>query len=383
MKPGKLIVALSLAAVIVSCSKNKDNSEPPALLVDIDQPIALQHQWSIDTNASGNRGGYRLRPLILDNQVFTIDSKGAIKSYLLTNGKKLWNFDTGLAVITGLGGNAQVLVAASKDGEVVAFRQLKEGLEKIWQTNIASEVRAAPVVDKDRIFIRSIDGKLRSLSAETGVQQWEVSRRVPALSLTGNSEPLVIADRVISGFDDGKLIAYDRSNGKIAWESTVSRPQGRSEIERLVDVDGSFVSADGVIYVSSYQGQLVAIQGVSGDILWARDFSSFQPIAIDSGTIYLSMDNSHIWAIDRRTGAALWRQDALNARRVTAPVLVGDKLVVADLEGYLHWLDRAEGRLLGRIRPTEVRNYVEPQLWQNALISLDKDGILSLVVEQE
>jgi len=227
--------------------------------------------------------------------------------------------------------------------------------------------------------VRSVDGRLRSLSIEDGNQQWQVSRRVPALSLTGNSSPLVAGQLVIAGFDDGKLIAYDRSNGKTQWETTISLASGRTEVERLVDLDGRFVMRDGVVYVVSFQGHLAAVQVVSGDLLWSRKFSSFQAIAIDESSIYLSAEGSDLWSIDRRTGSAFWKQDVLHARKITAPSILGDKLIVADFEGFQHWFAKADGKLLGRVRPTFMRNFVQPLVWQDTVITLDLQGFLSSI----
>ena len=167
------------------------------------------------------------------------------------------------------------------------------------------------------------------------------------------------------------------------WETTVSYPSGRTEVERLVDVDGQFVLRDGVIYAASFQGRLVAIQAVSGDLLWSREFSSFQSIAIDEDAIYLSSDNSHLWSIDRRTGSAFWKQDVLHARRITAPTVVDSNLVVADLEGYLHWFRKSDGKLVGRIQPTRDRNFVQPLNWRGSVLTLDKFGLLASVSLQQ
>jgi outer membrane protein assembly factor BamB len=249
--------------------------------------------------------------------------------------------------------------------------------------SVDSEIRAVPVLDGEQVFVRSVDGKLRSLAASDGSQQWVVSRRVPVLSLTGNSEPLVEGETVFAGFDDGKLIAFDRSNGEVRWESTISIPSGRTEVERLVDLDGRFVLSNGVIYVASFQGRLAAVQAVSGDLLWSRQFSSFQSIAIDDDALYLSADNSDLWSIDRRTGAAFWKQDVLHARKITAPSVIGDGVVVADLDGFLHWFNRSDGRLAGRIRIGDTRSYVQPVVRQDAVVTLDKYGLLASVSLQQ
>jgi len=379
LKPGRIITALVFLGLLASCGGGKDNTEPPAELTAIEYDVPLQLNWSLDTRAAKNRASYRLRPLVVGDRIYSIDTGGTVVCVDLVKGRKLWKFDTELAPITGLGGNDQVLIATSEDGDIVAYQESDDELVKLWGTRVESEIRATPVVDNGQVFVRSVDGKLRSLAVADGVEQWVVSRRVPALSLTGNSEPLVAGPLVFAGFDDGKVIAYERTSGQTRWESTITAPGGRTEIERLVDVDGRFVLSDGVIYVASFQGRLAALQAVSGDLLWSREFSSYQAIAFDDDALYLSADNDHLWSIDRRTGTAFWKQDVLNARKITAPTVIGDNLVVADLDGYLHWFSRSEGTLISRIRTSYTRNYVQPITWQDSVLTLDKLGLLASV----
>jgi outer membrane protein assembly factor BamB len=370
-----------LLVLLAACSGGKDNAEPPAQLTGIDDQLPLVINWTLDTRAASNRAAYRLRPLLIGDRIYSIDTEGSIVCVNAATGRRLWRQDTELASITGLGGDARLIIASSRDGEIAAFREIEKGLEPVWRAGIGSEIRATPVLDGEQIFVRSVDGKLRSLSASDGSQQWVVSRRVPALSLTGNSQPLVVGELVFVGLDDGKLVALERASGDVRWESTISIPSGRTEVERLVDLDGNFVYRDGIIYVSAFQGRLAAVQAVSGDLLWSREMSSFQSIAIDDETLYLSSENSHLWAIDRRTGSAFWKQDVLNARRITAPSIFGERIVVADFAGYLHWFNRQDGKLVGRIRFSEERSYVQPLIWDAAVLTLDQKGLLASISE--
>ena len=377
MNPAIRILVLILAGLLVACSSDTDNTEPPAELTEIVDPRPLILNWRLDTQAAANTASYRLRPLLVGDLVYSIDTGGSIVCVDVANGSFLWRFDTGLNAITGIGGNQEMLVVTSRDGDIAAYSNSYPKPELLWQIRVDSEIRATPIVDGEQLFLRSVDGKLRSLSAADGSQQWMVSRRVPALSLTGNSEPLVDGQLVFAGFDDGKLVAFNRADGEVRWESTVSAPGGRTEVERLVDLDGRFVLRDGIIYVSSFQGRLAAVQSVSGDLLWSREFSSYQSIAVGEDAVFLSADNSDLWSIDRRTGAAFWKQDILHARRLTAPSISGDHIVVADLDGLLHWFDSKDGKLVGRIRIGAARSYVQPIIWRQAVLTLDKYGVLA------
>lgn len=379
MKTALTGCGLLLALLLPGCSSEVDNSEPPAPLTTIENPLPLKLNWQIETSSAVNAASYRLRPFHSRNRIYSIDTSGLIVCIDADSGDRLWRHRSGLKSIAGLGGNDELLLATSRDGHIEAYRHSAEGLEALWKIRIDSEIRAVPVLDGKQVFVRSVDGKLRSLSAADGSQQWVVSQRVPVLSLTGNSEPLVAGGLVFAGFDDGKLIAYERASGEIRWETTISVPSGRTEVERLVDLDGRFVLRNGIIYVSSFQGRLAAVQASSGDLLWSREFSSYQPIAIGDDALYLAAADSDLWAIDLRTGSAFWKQDVLHARKITAPSVIGEKVVVADLYGWLHWFNRADGRLLGRIRIGEGRSYAQPLVAGNAVVTVDKHGQLSSV----
>ena len=371
-KLGLLIASLFL----LSCG-DKDNSEPPAPLTKIEQALRVVVDWKTNTGAGIETASYNMRPLLVQDQIFSVDTRGLVKSIDTESGKVNWSTETGMAAITGLAGTAAVIIASSRDGDLNAYDILVDDLELRWSTRLKGEIRALPLIAGEQVFVRTVDGQLSALSLIDGSIQWTISRRVPALSLTGNSQPVVRGDLVIAGFDDGKISAFSRADGQTVWETTVSRPTGRTEIERMVDLDGQFVLRDGIIYISSYQGRLAAIQAIDGNLLWSRKFSSYQSIVADQDALYLSSDNSHIWSIDRRTGSAFWKQEALHARKITAPLLIDDKLVVADLEGYVHWLDKSDGALRGRVRPTSSRYIAQPLVWDNRIMVIDSEGILS------
>ncbi|MCZ6578978.1 MAG: outer membrane protein assembly factor BamB [Gammaproteobacteria bacterium] len=373
-----LILVIIGASLLQQACTDKDNSEPPAPLTKIDAPLYLVIDWRTDTGAGIENASYNMRPLLIQDQIFSIDTEGEVQSINAKNGRVTWYAFTRLQAITGLSGQDGVLIASSRNGDLNAYDILENNLRQRWSIRLNGEIRAVPVISDAQVFVRTVDGKLSALSMLDGSIQWTISRRVPALSLTGNSRPLVQGDLVIAGFDDGKITAFSRSDGQTVWNTTVSNPAGRTEIERLVDLDGQFILKDGIIYISSYQGRLAAIQAIDGNVLWSRKFSSYQTIVADEEALYLSNDSSHIWSIDRRTGSAFWKQEVLHARKITAPLLIDNNmLVVADLEGYVHWFDKSDGSLLGRVRPSEARHIAQPLVWQDRVLVIDSEGMLS------
>ncbi|MDJ0832349.1 MAG: outer membrane protein assembly factor BamB [Gammaproteobacteria bacterium] len=376
MKVTHSLLLIAVCGLLAACA-TPDNAEPPAPLTEISEPASVRELWSIDTGEGIVNNFYNMQPLVLDDVIYTIDTRGLIYAIDADSGKAQWSYKSGLAAITGLSGNSDGLLASSRDGELVMLEFSGESLQPRWRIQLPSEIRSKAIIDGNQVFVRTIDGKLNAINADSGVLAWSVSRRVPALSLTGNSYPVISRDLVISGFDDGKLVAFERDNGSTVWETQVTTASGRTEIERLIDLDGQFLLRDGVVYVSSYQGNLAAISAANGQVIWSREFSSFQAIEADREALYLTDVSSHLWSIDRRTGSAFWKQDVLNARNITAPRLLGNRLVVADLEGYVHWFDKQDGRLLARSAPHEQRYLAQPVSVDDRVMVLDSNNQLT------
>jgi outer membrane protein assembly factor BamB len=183
---------------------------------------------------------------------------------------------------------------------------------------------------------------------DIGNIRWQYQRVIPDLTLRGTSEPVISRDRIFAGLADGRLIAISPENGEIIWDVALAVPTGRSEIQRLVDIDGDAQLYGRVLYAASYQGRIAAIDVDRGQFLWARDFSTPTGVVLDDKVLYSSDDNGHIWALDRLNGATIWKQDKLSNRKLTRPTIIGDYIAVGDFEGYVHVLSRYDGHFVAR-----------------------------------
>ena len=184
----------------------------------------------------------------------------------------------------------------------------------------------------------------------SGERLWSFERSEPALSLRGTSAPVTIAGVVLTGFASGKLAAIGLKDGRLLWEIPIAQPRGRSEIERLVDVDSAPLVVGKLLFAAAFQGKIVAVHLENGRILWSRDLSTYNELDADATQLYLTDEKGEVLALDLNTGATVWKQDKLRARFPSGPTVVGAQLAVGDFEGYVHWLARDDGRFIARHR---------------------------------
>ena len=170
------------------------------------------------------------------------------------------------------------------------------------------------------------------------------------LTLRGTGTPILADGRVFAGFATGRVMAFDARSGSIEWEARVAIPQGRSEIERIVDIDGTMALVGGELYAASYQGRIAAIEARSGNRVWQRDVSSFAGVSQGFSNVYVAEDNGSVKAFLRNGQGLRWEQDALAYRELSRPTPVSSYLAVADFEGYLHLLSQVDGSFVARLK---------------------------------
>lgn len=338
---------LPLAFALSACG-GKDNLEPPAPLTQFKALLEVVPHWSAEAGGGDKEGYLFLRPAVNERFLFTAAPRGRMRAFDLENGAPAWRADAGFTISGGPGVGENLVLVGGHGGEVLAL-DANTGARR-WQSKVSSEVLAPPQVAGGIVSVRSADGKLSALRAKDGQRLWSYVQPVPVLSLRGTSPPAPRGDMILSGFDNGRVAALEALTGKALWESTVAEARGRSELERMVDIDAPLWLSDYAIYAATYQGYVAALGISTGEILWKKEASVYQGLAADRYALYFSDARGHVWALDRRNGSPLWKQDKLQARRLTAPALIGEYLVMGDVEGYVHWLRREDGQFAARAR---------------------------------
>ncbi len=337
-----------LTALVAACSGTKDTAAPPSELTDFERGARIDEIWSADTGWGGSDKWIALEPFVAGDRLFAANAGGRVAAYGLDSGERKWSRGLDQGLTAGVGGTGDSVAVGTAEGVVIALAAA-DGAEQ-WRTRLDGELLAAPAGDNGLYVVRTVDGRVAALDAGDGDVIWSYSTEVPSLSLRGHGQPLRVSGGVLAGLDNGKLIALSEQNGQPLWQSAIAEPSGTSPVERMVDIDGAIDTGQQVAYAVTYQGRIAQVEPSQGNIEWAREMSSYAGLSVDRSRIYVSTGESHVVALDPRAGDTLWRQDKLAHRRLTAPVPVPgtDYIAVGDLEGYVHILTRADGRIVSR-----------------------------------
>ena len=348
----------------------------PAELIPIKKTaVDIERVWRNGVGSGTGKTYLHLKPVIDGDTVYVADRKGRVSAVKAESGRDLWEHKTKQPISGGPGIGSGLVVVGTSDGDVIALGD-KDGHE-VWRGKVTSEVLATPRIGEGVVVIRTVDGKLIGLDARDGKQVWRYDGMVPVLSLRGTGAPAIAKGLAIGGMDNGKLVAVDIKTGKVAWETSVTTAHGRTDLERMVDIDGDLLVVNDTLYLATYHGRLAAVAVDSGEVRWTHDLSCYAGIAIEGERIYATDDQSHVLAFDRANGNVIWKNEQLDARSVTAPGVAGNAIVVGDFQGYLHWLNKSDGTYQGRGRIDKSPVYAAPLAAQNLVLAYSSQGYLA------
>ncbi|WP_296056246.1 outer membrane protein assembly factor BamB [uncultured Amphritea sp.] len=318
----------------------------PAELIDFQAEKEVNVLWSRSVGAGLGEKFNKLSLAINGDVIYALDVDGKVFAINRGDGAVIWETDLEIPVLGGVGIGPSHVAVTTEPGEVVML-SADDGVE-MWRQQLSSETLSPVQMNTDIAVAQLQNGKLVAMDISTGKRLWSYDSQIPRLTLRGTSAPIVAANVTIAGFANGKLVAVRNDSGAELWERQVAVPEGKTELERLIDIDARPLYINGVIYIVSYQGRLVAVSASDAQVLWSQKASSYQSLAAGFGNIYVSQDNGFIEAFDQRSSASVWRQTALENRQTTAPVALGTTVVVGDFDGYLHFMSQVDGHFVAR-----------------------------------
>jgi outer membrane protein assembly factor BamB len=373
----RLLVPVCLLALAVGCShtpKKEKDADKPLALKPITQTVAVQRVWHVSLRGQLPKLRLGLAPVVEADRVYLASAKGVVRAYALANGKELWSRKLKTQLGGGPSANAKMVVVGGTGGELIALAAAN-GAE-LWRVRLGGEILAAPTVTDDVIIARTVDGRMHAIEPGDGSARWVADQQPPKLSLRGESAAVIVGDTVYAGFDNGRLMAVLLSNGTTVWDVAVAQARGSTELQRLVDIDSPLIIDGDELYAASYQGKLERLSRDNGQLSWSRELSSYRGFTLDATTVYLSTAEGEVVALDRVTGVERWRQSALLRRQLSGPVLDHGRVVVGDYQGFLHWLNPADGSFVARYRVKRGRIDATPVEAGNMLLAFTDKGEL-------
>lgn len=342
------IAVLALAVLAVGCSSKGAKELPPAELTKFKPEVQLNTEWSRSIGDGQGNNFNMLEPVIDGGNIIAADAEGVVVAMDRYTGKVVWNKKLKVPVSGAVGAAYGKLFIGTLDGELIALSS--DNGEELWRARAPSEILSAPGSNGDVVVVQTLDDSLIAYDAYNGERRWIYENNPAVLTLRGTGSPLVTDQLVLAGLSTGKVIALEASRGLPIWEQRVAVPQGRSELERIVDIDGGLLLVNDVVYAVSYQGRVAAMDLQTGRTLWQREASSSVGVAQNFGNVYVSLAEGTVESIDERSTSALWANADLARRQLTAPAVFSGNVAVGDFEGYLHLLSEVDGRFVARER---------------------------------
>lgn len=349
----KQLLRVTLGAVAVAllagCASKGEPAYTPKELRSFEETSSLDTVWRRNIGDGLGRARYPIAPAREGDTVFAADATGLVMALDANTGEREWQVQLDTPISSALNAIAGHVYLGTRNGEVIALDQRDGSIN--WRSRVSSEVLAAPQANQQLLLVQSIDGQVTALDRMSGEERWIYTSSQPSLTLRGTGTPMVIEQVTFVGFANGRMATLDNRNGQTLWDMQIANPRGRSEVERLVDLAGQpIITPDGRLFVTSYNGRVVALEATRGGILWESNLSSRHTPILVGDLLFIVTDNSHVVALDAGNGQEIWRNDELEDRWLTAPAFVDGRLVLGDFEGYVHLIDAREGNLVGRTR---------------------------------
>lgn len=365
--------------------KKDEKPNEPAELIEITPSAKVDKLWSANAGKGEERNGARQGPAVADGRVYAAAITGGVHAYDLQTGKEVWHYqpmrkdkdkkDKDIRLAGGPGVGDGLVAVGGLEGEVIAL-DAATGAEK-WRAKVSNEVISAPAIGLGMVFVHSNDGRLTAFDAATGERRWFWSHEVPILSVRGNDGPVLGPGYVFIGNDDGTVSALAANDGRPAWDQPVGQAEGRTELDRMADVDGTPVLEGSTLYATSFKKQTAAIDAPTGRPLWVSQHGGAGRLGVSSDRLVVSDAAGTVFGLDKASGSALWQQAALARRNLTSVAVQGNYAVVGDYDGYLHWLKLDNGEFAARARAGRKPLRGSPVVADGILVVQNVEGELT------
>ncbi len=359
------LLTVALASLVAACASDKPK---PTALEPITAQIAGRQVW----NARLESVQFPLAVTLRDGNFFVAGTDGTVLALEAQSGREVWRGQAGAKLSAGVGSDGRRAAVVTVDNELVV---LDQGT-KLWSTRLASRTATAPLVAGERVFVLGVDRVVHAFDAIDGRRLWALQRPGEALTL---AQPGVLAahkNTLVAGIG-AVLTGVDPTTGSVRWEMPVTSPRGTNEVERLNDLVGPVLRLGDQFCARAFQTAVgcVNINGPdSASLRWSRNAGGQLAIGGDADFIFGADGADRLSAWKTGGGELVWQNERLLFRGLSAPLSAGRTVVVGDVEGQVHFLDRSDGKTLLRL-PTDGSPVVaQPVLSGTTMLVVTRNG---------
>jgi len=344
---GYRVLVLLLPLLLMACSSD-ESVVAPSPVPQFKAQLDIEKLWTARISDGVGEAYLSLKPALTERWAFAAAIDGEVYKLDRKTGAGEWRVDLDRKITGGVSAAYGMVALGSANGEIIVLNE--EDGSILWEKALGGQIMSAPAFGSERLVVQTIDGRLHGLDRQDGKTVWLFDTSIPILTLRGESSPVVMGGATLAGFANGKLVALDTDSGFVAWERLIGEPKGRSELERLIDLDGRFWVSDKIVYAVTYQGGLAAIDVPSGRVLWSKPLSSYSGVSEFLSQVYVVDEDSVLYAKDSVSGTNIWQLDDLKGRGLGAPTAYDRYVLVGDFEGFLYWLSYRDGSFLARAK---------------------------------
>lgn len=373
----KKFIRLFFVVVIVSLLQGCNTMEkkvekvPKKALPKVEaQRFPLEKKWHARQGNGVSRSYAVLSPSKRGSQIYFADSKGSVFSYT-SDGKKEWESKVSIKVSSAVASSNYGLLLL---GETKAVLLDSNDGKLIWESDLGSEAYALPTISKSHAYVHLLDGFIVALDLNTGRVAWRYSAQTPSIVFRKSSAPVVDSGKLFTGLANGKVVALREHDGSLYWEQEVGVAVGKRDTQRMADVSATPTIDSNAVYAGAYQGNLSALDIVTGKVIWQTPISTLSGGDIHKDSLFYTDTKGHLNSYSKSSGRLNWGSDLLEGRTLTAPVVFNGNVYVGDEEGHLHVFG-FNGEYLSRVKLSSTLTKA-PIVSNGELIVLTSNGTL-------
>lgn len=326
---------------------------------------ALRQAWNVRVDGVQ----FPLSVALAGDSFVVAGTDGVVQSLAAANGAVQWRGEAGAKLQAGVGSDGRFAAVVTRNNELVVLDAGKPA----WRKTLSSTVSSAPLVAGERVFVLTVDRQVHAFDALDGRRLWDLRRPGDPLTLSQPGVITAFKDTLVVG-QGARLAGVDPLRGTLRWEANVATPRGTNEVERLADLVGPLARVGDVLCARAFQSAVGCVNAERGTTVWSRNTGGSRGVGADAQQVYGVDGSDRLTGWKLSNGDTVWTAEQFLNRKLSAPLAVGNHVLVGDFEGYVHLLARDSGKTVARVATDGSPVAAAPVLLNGTVLVATRNG---------